>query len=138
AQRQAGQHLAADHAGSDAVAAPPDAVQDVLAAAEVPEDRDAVRGAVDRTAPVVLDRDVGELRVGAAELGGDHRAAPGAAIEVRRDPGPVRQPGRALPEGDPAVSGGAVVVDHHLRVGDPLAAVPADLAQPPGDRSGGD
>ena len=51
---------------------------------------------------------------------------------------PYAEPGRALPEGDPAVSGGAVVVDHHLRVGDPLAAVPADLAQPLGDRSGGD
>src|SRR5512132_93630 len=72
---QAGEDTAAEHRGPDPVAAPADAVEDVVPAPEAPEERQAVRGAVDRPAPVLLDRHVGEHRVEPAEVrGGQTRA----------------------------------------------------------------
>ena len=107
-------------------------------AGQRPEPRSMVVVDVDRAAPGVLDPDVGEAREPATQA---LRGAPGAARVMReRPPDPTAEPGppSAAAEGDPAVGRRPRVVEREPRVGDALAAGPADLGQAVRDRFGQD
>ena len=94
------------------------------------------RGDVDRAAPGVLDPASPERREEADELAlhlGDHAAV---QLDAAVQAGARRQPAASPAEDDASVGGGAEVVDQVPRVGDALAARPAELGEHVGHRLG--
>ena len=108
------------------------------AAAQRHDHRQVGRRGVDRASPGVGEAALAEAREVVAEVGGgeadDIGVQLGAAAQARahRDPAP------APAEHDPAVGGGAEVVEQGAAVGDALAAGPADLLQQVRDGLGED
>ena len=94
------------------------------------------RGDVDRAAPGVLDSASPERREETDELAlhlGDHAAV---QLDAAVQAGARRQPAASPAEDDAPVGGGAEVVDQVSRVGDALAARPAELGEHVGHRLG--
>ena len=108
------------------------------AAVSRPDLREAVRGDVNRAAPGVLEADIAEHGQEVSEVA-DH---PGNGCTVGREDRPDASIKSSCPdpgaEGDPAILGGAEIADREARVGQRLAAGPADLRQAIGDRLGDD
>ncbi|MNF93561.1 hypothetical protein D3C84_762400 [compost metagenome] len=114
AQGQAGEDAAPQAAGAHAIAAPADAVVDVVLAAQAAEDRQAVIGAVDGAGPAMGQADVAELGIGAAQVRLGELEAGRVLAEHRADARAVGNGAGTLAEGDAAIAGSAVVIHHEL------------------------
>ncbi|MNP16008.1 hypothetical protein D3C76_1083840 [compost metagenome] len=135
-QRQAGKDAAADPAWPNAIAAPADAVVDVVVPSQAAERRQAVVGTIDGAGPCMGQGDVIEHRVCAAQVGLGEGDAGGVLAEHRAYLRAIGDCTGALSESNASVAGGAIVVHHQLGVGDGFAAGPAQLLQATGDGFG--
>src|SRR3989304_6342137 len=106
----------ADDAGADAVAGEADPVDDVLVAAQPPEEGDPRRRPVDRAGPGVRDRHPREVRIEGVQALDDAVAAGPALVKRVAEASGEGERAAAAPDGDAAVSRRSGVVGGGVRV----------------------
>ena len=134
-EASAGEHAAGEVRRADAVAREAERVVD-RRAVERADLRQVARGDVDRAAPGVRDRAALERREHRDQVAAGLLGDLGVDLDAPAQPRARREPPAAPAERDPAVARGAEVVHERARVGDALAAGPADRLEHVGDRLG--